>query len=313
MCADHGDPRELAAAIRAQLPMTPGTLTSTMSRADHRVGLFLRELTRNGVRPLPGFSASTHPQLISADSLLGGDHATIGAAFGWLIRLQLVDQPQLIEAQIGRDLLPPHIQIALWKLDRWINSRPELTEPRDLERVAIVLAWCEQLFRAGPAALLPCPLLRLRADAGPADLLDLVQDPLVDQLAQLGTLAATELLAPFSAARRVRLGCPLGRQPIVADADMVVEDVLLELKCTQGAIRAAGRTFCLGVDLIRQLLGYLLLDREDDLGAQSVGVYAARFGLLWTMPADELITTVSGRPGDLTAWREAFGMLWNTA
>ncbi len=77
--------------------------------------------------------------------------------------------------------------------------------------------------------------------------------------------------------------------------------------------RAAGRTFCLGVDLIRQLLGYLLLDREDDLGAQSVGVYAARFGLLWTLPAGELITAVSGRPGDLTAWREAFGMVWNTA
>jgi len=57
-----------------------------------------------------------------------------------------------------------------------------------------VLAWCEQLFRAGAVALLPSLLLQLRAGGGPADLLDLVPDPLVDQLAQLRTLAATELL-----------------------------------------------------------------------------------------------------------------------
>ncbi len=313
MRADHDDPRELTAAIRTQVPMTAGTLTSTMGRADHRIGAFLRELTRNGVRPLPGFSASTHPQLVPADSLRGGEHATIGTALGWLLRLQLADQPELVEARIGRELLPPPIQVALWELDGWIATRTQLTEPRDLERVAVVLAWCEQLFRAGPAVLLPSPLLRLRAGGGPADLLDLVPDAFVDQLAQLGTLAATELLGPFRAAPRVRLGCPLARPPIAADADLVVEDVLVELKCAQGSNRAAGRTFSLSVDLIRQLLGYLLLDRDDDLGARSVGVYAARFGLLWTMPADELIAAVSGRPGDLAAWREAFGMLWDAA
>ena len=78
MRGDHDDPRELAGAIRAQVPMTAGTLTTTMSRADHRIGLFLRDLTRNGARCVPGFSASTHPQLISADTLHDGDHATIG-------------------------------------------------------------------------------------------------------------------------------------------------------------------------------------------------------------------------------------------
>ncbi len=56
MRAEQNDPRELAAAICAQVPMTGGTLTSTMDRTDHRVGLFLRELTRNGVRALPRFS-----------------------------------------------------------------------------------------------------------------------------------------------------------------------------------------------------------------------------------------------------------------
>ncbi len=92
-----------------------------------------------------------------------------------------------------------------------------------------------------------------------------------------------------------------------------MEDVLLELKCTQGASRTAGRTFSLSVGLIRQLLGYLLLDHDDDLCARSVGVYAARFELLWTMPADELIAAVSGRAGDLPTWCEACGMLWNAA
>lgn len=186
-------------------------------------------------------------------------------------------------------------------------------EPRDHERVAIVLAWCEQLFRAGPAALVPCPLLRLRVGDGPAEVLDLVPAVLVEQLVELGALAGTKLLGAFPPPRSTRLGCPLGRRPIAADADLVLGNVLLELKCTQGAPRSAGRTFALGVDLVRQLLGYLLLDQGDELGAQSVGVYAARFGLLWTVPADELIEAVSGRPGDLSEWREAFGMLWSAA
>jgi len=67
------------------------------------------------------------------------------------------------------------------------------------------------------------------------------------------------------------------------------------------------------VDLVRQLLGYLLLDQGDELGARSAGVYAARFGLLWTMPAEDLIAAVSGRPGGLLDWREAFGMLWDAS
>lgn len=306
-------PRQLARAICAQLPMTAGTLTNTMSRTDHRIGLFLREITRNGVRPLRSRSAVTHPLLIGTETLRPSDHATIGTAFGWLLRLQLVDQPKLAEAQIGRDLLPPRIQIALWELDRWVAHRHQLTEPGDLERVAVVLAWCEQLFRAGPVALPPCPLLHLRAGGGPADLLDLVPDQLVDQLTQLGTLAVTELFGQFPSTRDPLIGCDLSRRPIAADADLVVEDTLLELKCTQGETRVAGRTFSLSVGLIRQLLGYLLLDRDDNLGAQSVGVYAARFGLLWAMPADELIAAISGRTSDLTTWREAFALLWDAA
>jgi hypothetical protein len=210
MRAEQDDPRELAAAICAQVPMTPGTLTSTMGRTDHRVGLFLRELTPNGVRALPRFSADTHRQLITANSLHGGDHATIGTAFGWLLRLQLVDQPSLVEAQIGRDLLPPHVQIALWELDAWVADGREPTELHDLGRVAIVLAWCEQLFRAGRVALPPCPLLRLGAGDGPAKLLDLVPDPLVDQLVELGTLADAAPVGAFPVTTASGSVAPLG-------------------------------------------------------------------------------------------------------
>jgi len=58
------DPRQLAKAICALLPMTAGTLTNTMSRTDHRIGLFLREITRNGVRPLQNSSTPAHPLLV---------------------------------------------------------------------------------------------------------------------------------------------------------------------------------------------------------------------------------------------------------
>lgn len=57
-------------------------------------------------------------------------------------------------------------------------------------------------------------------------------------------------------------------------------------KSSAGRVRCAprARPFGLGVDLIRQLLGYLLPDQDDTLCGAAVGVYAARFGLLWTMP-----------------------------
>jgi hypothetical protein len=227
-----------------------------------------------------------------------------------------VGAPKLSRSAVvtfDRHLLPPHVQIALWELDAWITDRTQLTQPGDYQRTAVVLAWCEHLFRAGPAALPPCPLLRLQPGDGPANLLDLVADQFVDQLTRLGQLAEAQLLTAWPDHSAVLLGCPLGRRPIAADTDLVLSGTLLELKCTKGGNRSAGPTFTLSVDLVRRLLGYVLPDQGDDLNVRSVGVYAARFGLLWSMPATELIATCGGYETDLAAARAAFDRLWHPA
>lgn len=175
------------------------------------------------------------------------------------------------------------------------------------------MAWGEQLYRGGPAALGPSPLLRIRPGDGPAEVLDLVPDHLIEQLVRLAAVSEDRLIRAFPSDCHILSGCRLSRRPIAADADLVLDDVLLELKCTTGNRRATGRTFTLGPDLVRQLIGYLLLDENDRLQAHRVGVYAARFGLLWTMEADELLTTCYGRRASTATARTAFARLWRAA
>ena len=60
-----------------------------------------------------------------------------------------------------------------------------------------------------------------------------------------------------------------------ADADLIAGDMLIEIKTTQQA--------CIERDHMRQLIGYVALDRssDDELPRlASVGVYFPRFGIL---------------------------------
>jgi len=312
MRAEPVNPHGVAERIRATIPYRAGTLTTMMSRTDNRVGAFLHELTGFGARGLATFPPSEHPQLVSTTGLGQGDHQTLGTAFGWWLRLRHSPAAPLDEAWYATSILPPHVQIALWQLNGWIlNPGRYLTEPSDLERVCIVLAWCEQLYRSGGNALTGTPLLRLREDeAEAAYLLDLVPDHLVNQLAALGELAEQRLGPVIAAAGRTTFGCQLGRPPVSADADLVVGDTLLELKATQGSKQAAGYAFTVGIALIRQLLGYTLLDFADTFAIRKVGVYAARYGLLWTIRVDRLLAAVGPFRSDINDLRLAFALLW---
>lgn len=98
---------------------------------------------------------------------------------------------------------------------------------------------------------------------------------------------------------RVVLNPTLGAvDTVAADADLVVDECLLDLKTTSSpGFRR---------DYLFQLLGYVLLDIDNALNLSAVGIYRARFGDLLTWELDELLQQLCARPVDLSALREEF-------
>ena len=103
---------------------------------------------------------------------------------------------------------------------------------------------------------------------------------------------------------RLEFGPPFGlsRELGGADADVIADDLLLDFKATS-TTRIAGRSE------LWQLAGYALADLEDEYGVRSVGISALRWRRRWTLPLDELLERVAGRPVSLEEARRAFASM----
>src|SRR5262249_2681307 len=67
-----------------------------------------------------------------------------------------------------------------------------------------------------------------------------------------------------------------------ADADLIVNGCLIDIKSSKLP----------GIDPLdlRQLVGYVLLDYDDEYHMQSVGIYKARYGMLVTWPLEQFLS-----------------------
>jgi hypothetical protein len=99
---------------------------------------------------------------------------------------------------------------------------------------------------------------------------------------------------------RLEFGPPFGlsRELGGADADVIADDLLLDFKATS-TTRIAGRSE------LWQLAGYALADLEDEYGVRSVGISALRWRRRWTLPLDELLERLAGRPAFASMVRES--------
>lgn len=169
-----------------------------------------------------------------------------------------------------------------------------------LARFCIVLAWFEQSYRGGDPAYRGTPLpQRLSTTA----LLEVVSPEVAAEVAELGRV--------FYERNRMLVSKPTECNPTFdgsaavggADADLIIDHCLLELKCRE---RAAIE----GTD-VYQLIGYTLLDFNDRYRINAVAVYLARHGiwLQWAL-ADWLDSLSPGLGGSgLASLREEIGML----
>jgi hypothetical protein len=275
--------------------------------------------------------ATVNLALLAPDDGAEVSYGTLGTAFDWRLRFLLDPTPDLrlafhgalslgkaavalfgaLAAEMGGGRIaikprPGPSNHALPAVDE--ASRAARLNPERLARACYALALFTEVFRAGPLVG-----SRLRTLSG--------STMAVDELLALATDAeVADLLALTDAARRVLLpaliarGGPVhvgptftGSADIPADADLIAGGLLVELKATLGDRRPDGTRRCtLAQQTMHELLGYLLLDYDNDYHLDALGVYSARYAYLAVWPLAELLEELAGSPVDLTVARAEF-------
>jgi len=180
------------------------------------------------------------------------------------------------------------------------GARERIARPasKTLARLCGLLALYEQLYRAPEEYLADHPLLLAGPDAGLEEHLKLVDERLVNDVAAL-TALFTERQPDLAGSHHQVISNPIfDRSGDLggADADLVVDGTLLELKTV--------KTPVLNKTTVWQILGYLLADTSDRHRIRKVGWYFSRHGYLWRLPVEELLARLHGSVVDL-AWARA--------
>jgi hypothetical protein len=252
----------------------------------------------------------THPLRCPAPE--GVNLGTIGTAFDYRARLcwEPLDWRKTVAAAgmrrlyaLGREELV-NVGGALGaELARLAPERCLVVDDELEQRICsccYALALYEQFFRTHVAAT-SSPLMGLgpRADVG--DVLALAPKAATNDLAGMARLlceSQPDLVASPAILNPTFDGSfDIGG----ADADILVDDLLLEIKTTTND--AFER-----VDHLYQLLGYALLDYSSEYAISRVGVYLARRGVLVEWTIDDVLgtcCTTSDWPSVQVAFREA--------
>lgn len=308
------------AAFRASIR---GPLTYELRDTDSPVRGFIEERFGAGLPALRrGYREGAPPLVVPAGSANPG---TVGTAADWQLRFQLQSTPDLSLAVRGAtlcrkggiELIPALVEIASElgvSLPR--QDQPPArtftgpvagneTEPVFLARACWVLAALTEAYRGGERVVLKGPLAQFagRRVTG-ADLLSLAGQDGVDQLIRFHTVFETALIPKLAAWPGLWAIGPVfaGSALINADADLITGGLLLDLK-TQKA-----RPSLALLDAF-QLVGYVLLDFEDEFELREVGIFNARYGYLTTWGLHEFLRELAGREVNLPAVRDEFRSL----
>jgi hypothetical protein len=253
---------------------------------------------------------------------------TLGGAFDAWMQMQVTPRPEFDTARRGArvtgdvlsealdDLLaclgPPRSTVA----QRTTAHRGPWTGPtstlNDTEVLCAswAIACLTEVYRAG---LWPDSPLMSLPDRGPVDLLEMAGEDALDELRDLTDLARRSLLPVIrpTAADAVTHVAPTfsGSELMNADADLIVDGALVEMKTAQGIKTSAGRRATLTGITLCQLLGYVLHDNDDAYGLHTVALYQARYGHLARWRLQDLLDELAGHPVDLPDLRQRWRSL----
>lgn len=161
-----------------------------------------------------------------------------------------------------------------------VNRRLDDANEELLARYCLVLANLDAVFRA---AVIPRPFIEPRVCATSADLLATARPAwLRDMRALTAKFVDTTASDGFLELPAVLNSTFVGSADMAADADLIVDACLVEVKCTVDPGRGLVQT-------LAQLLGYVLLDYEDQYKIDSAAIYFARQGRLLRWSLAELM------------------------
>ena len=175
---------------------------------------------------------------------------------------------------------------------------PSEAEERTLARFCLTLSAFEAAYRAGPFAPWPPPHFGDILPGNVAELLALVPNDWVDDAAALGAEFVRRYSSWHGADAILNPSFAGSDHVGGADADLIVDGCLWELRTTK-------KRKAQGIWLY-QLLGYVLLDYDNEYAIDSVGFLLPRQKTHVSWPVHELIAELSRRDDlDLSDLRES--------
>lgn len=173
-------------------------------------------------------------------------------------------------------------------------------------RTCNVLGWLDTVSRMG--GRLPEPLEAAVAGPPAGGLEELVAKACAEDTAAVAEAARTELLAELDPIGRVVAGPSFALSADVggADADVVVDGLVVDFKTTAKNPRKRDGTQTLAQRDAWQLAGYALLDADDAFGVERVGVYLTRQAVLVCWSAEDFLGALAGEGVDLLQLRAEF-------
>ncbi len=300
-----------------------GPLTAEIANVRSPVRQFLGELFANGLRDVQrryreGASDLAVPPVPRSEA----DPGTVGTAADWLLRFLVDSEPELdlvmagavACARAGIRVLPALAEVVR-ALGMSLPSRPAehvrvFTGPaagNDADAVLLAQAcWSFALiteaYRGGPMVAAAGPLGRFRGAAVTSDdLLGLAPLAGLDQLAGIRHVFSATLIPRLAARTGTWALGPTftGSALIKADAELIAAGLLIDLK-------TSAKKPSLAVTDLFQVIGYALLDFDDEYRLNALGIFSARYAYLatWELPA--LLSELAGHNVDLRMVRGRF-------
>lgn len=164
---------------------------------------------------------------------------------------------------------------------------PDEEQERTLARFCLILAAFEAVYRTAHPSAWPPPYFGDILPRNAAELLCLVPDDWVEDAAALGAAFARRYPSWHGADAILNPSFAGSENAGGADADLIVDNCLWEIRTTKKR-RAQGIW-------LYQVLGYALLDYEDEFAIERVGFLLPRQDTRVSWSLGELIVTLSGR------------------
>ena len=216
---------------------------------------------------------------------------TVGMAFDIRTRMMLGEfEPRRSASAMGMDvfnhllapLLPNGQHISDVLGDAFLEAERLTKDGDDVDQdyASIIFAWCESLYRAGMRAIRSSLGKRLSAARNVDEVYDSIPPLMLEDIARLRMRHGAFFISNPSFSGDFLVGG--------ADGDWFIDDTLFDFKVVDKISAPWVRK------VLMQLLGYLILDLDNDYQAKCIGVWLPRQATVRTWDIEEILGNDAG-------------------